>query len=95
MEQCNHGGVKAWCPICKSMPKMKQRTVKNKTMTLSEFINKTEAMKIDNGFVVIIPLYNGSHGKLFIKDSDSEFGAKESAFIYLINFFEQKYKDKT
>jgi ribosomal protein L37AE/L43A len=30
MEQCNHGGVKAWCPVCKSMPtlKHKKKTIK-------------------------------------------------------------------
>lgn len=34
MEQCNHGGVKAWRPVCKSMPTLKRKIKTNKMSTI-------------------------------------------------------------
>lgn len=36
MEQCNHGGVKAWCPVCKSMPTLKRKK-KEETIKFPEW----------------------------------------------------------
>lgn len=41
MEQCNHGGVKAWCPVCKSMPKLKSKNnYKTTKMEKQEVIDR-------------------------------------------------------
>ena len=30
LEQCKHGGVKAWCPVCKEMATLKRKKLKEK-----------------------------------------------------------------
>lgn len=60
-------------------------------MTLSEFINKTDAKQNGKEWVVTLPLYDGTTGKLFVNNVDSEFEAKEMAFTYLNDYFERKH----
>ena len=62
-------------------------------MTLSKFIDKTTAWQNHEGWaewVVEIPLYDGTLGRLFVEYADTEFEAKEKAFTYLNNYFKSK-----
>ena len=56
-------------------------------MDLSEFINKTTVWQNHEEWVVEIPLFDGTLGRIFVKKADSEFEAKEKAFTYLNNYF--------
>jgi len=58
-------------------------------MNLSEFMNKTTAQKENNEWEVSIPLFDGTKGKLYVKDAATEFEAKENAFIFLSSYFDR------
>jgi len=59
-------------------------------MTLSEFINISTAEFNGKEWVVTIPLFDGTTGKLFASKAGNEYEAKEQAFLYLTNYFENK-----
>ena len=63
-------------------------------MNLYEFIEKTTATKNDKQWVVNIPLFDGTNGKLFVEDVKTEFEAKEKSFIFLNNYFKNKKENK-
>lgn len=59
-------------------------------MMLSEFINKTIAIKGDTEWNVKIPLFDGTIGNLYVTGANSEYEAKERAYIYLKEYFINK-----
>lgn len=59
-------------------------------MNLSEFINKTTAIELPTEWMIEIPIYDGTTGKVFVKNAITEYEAKEDAFTYLNNVFDQK-----
>ena len=52
-------------------------------MTLNEFMNMTTAKLHADEWRIEIPLKDGTTGRLFVKYAESEFDAKERAFLYL------------
>ncbi len=54
-----------------------------KDMTLSEFMNKVDALKLIDGWKIEIPLRDGTKGNLYVKNASNEFDAKEQGFLYL------------
>jgi len=61
-------------------------------MTLSEFINKTTAIKGEIEWTVKIPLFDGTFGNLYVTGVNSEYEAKERAYLYLKTFFANNQK---
>jgi len=58
MEQCNHGGVKKWCPVCKSMPTPKRKRAKQSVeskgnLMAKVFLRNTGAINDYKGNYVI------------------------------------------
>lgn len=64
-------------------------------ITLSEFISKTIAIKGEIEWNVKIPLFDGTTGNLYVTNANSEYEAKERAYLYLKLFFANKTKTRT
>ena len=67
----------------------------NQDMTLSEFIMKTTAdIKQNDEWLVEVPLAKSDHaGKVFVSECNSEYEAKERAYLWLQDQIESKSND--